>query len=83
MVGGGSLPQEAPSLPPLRSAPLPLLQILPSLTRSVKEILCSKDVRSLLGRTRTQHKGSEKVEWGVWGGGREGAARGRRRILRI
>lgn len=41
---------------------------------SLKEILCSV-VGSLLGRRRAQHKGVERVNWGVWGGcgaGREG-----------
>lgn len=35
----------------------------------MKKKCFAEDVRSLLGRMRTQHKGSEKVEWGVWGGG--------------
>lgn len=78
MMGRVSSFQEAPSLPPLRLPSPP--PDSPSLTRSVKEILCSEDVRSLLGRTRTQHKGSEKVKWGVWGGREGGGNRGRRRF---
>lgn len=74
----GSRLREAPSPPPLPPPPpVPRLRRLPS---RVKETL-REEGRSLLGRRRTWHKGSEKRK--MRGVGGRGAARGRGRSLRI